>query len=71
MELPKIKKENLTPELREVVGDTGIEFESVGDPTDVMNLPYDPKKYQEDRLQTARMLVESRKKLDELMRKNK
>ena len=29
MELPKIKKENLTQELREVVGDTDLEFESI------------------------------------------
>ena len=71
MELPKIKKENLTPELREVVGDTDIEIESVVDPSDVMNLPYDPEQYEKDRLQTARMLVESRQKLNDLMRKNK
>ena len=39
MELPKIKKENLTQELREVVGDTDLEFESIVEPSDVVSIP--------------------------------
>ena len=55
MELPKLKKENLSKELREVVGDNDLEFDSLVDPTDVMNL--------------AVNLEESRKRYEELRKK--
>tara|TARA_R100000005_G_C4953383_1_gene172886 strand:+ start:560 stop:847 length:288 start_codon:yes stop_codon:yes gene_type:complete len=44
MKLPKIPKEFLTPELREVVGDTDLEFDAVVDPTDVFLIPETPDK---------------------------
>ena len=39
MELPKIPKERLTKELREVVGETDLEFDSIVDPGDIMTIP--------------------------------
>jgi len=69
MDLPKIKKENLTQELREVVGDTDLEFESVVDPSDVVSIPSHMRDFYQDRLTTAQRLVESRKKHQDLMKK--
>ena len=66
MELPKIKKENLTQELREVVGDADIEFDSIVNPADVIVLPSDVDGYREERQKTAEMLIESRQKLHKL-----
>ena len=39
MDLPKIRKEDLPQQLREIVGDNDAEFESIVDPMDVMILP--------------------------------
>ena len=48
MKLPKIPKDHLTPELREVVGDGDLEFDSNVDPMDVMDIQVDPDSYYED-----------------------
>ena len=69
MELTKIKKENLRQELREVVGDTDLEFESIVDPSDVVSIPSHMKDFYQDRLTTAQRLVESSKRHEELMKK--
>ena len=69
MDLTKIKKENLTQQLREVVGDTDIEFESIVDPSDVVSIPPHMKDFYQDRLTTAQRLVESRKRQEELRKK--
>ena len=69
MDLPKIKKENLTQQLREVDGDTDIEFESIVDPSDVVSIPPHMKDFYQDRLTTAQRLVESRKRQEELRKK--
>ena len=69
MDLPKIKKENLTQQLREVVGDTDIEFESIVDPSDVVSIPPHMKDFYQDRLTTAQRLVKSRKRQEELRKK--
>ncbi len=71
MDLPKINKENLTDQLREVVGDNDLEFESIVDPTDVMILPDNTKEYLNGKLDLARMLVESRNKLEEYRTKSR
>jgi len=69
MDLPKIKKENLTQDLREVVGDCDLEFESIVDPSDVVSIPSHMRDFYQDRLTTAQRLVESRKKHQDLMKK--
>ena len=71
MKLPKIPNEHLTPELREIVGDGDLEFESIVDPMDVMDIQIDPDSYYEDRLHAAKLLVESRNNLNEIQRHHK
>jgi len=68
MELPKIPKDQLTKNLREIVGDTDIEFDPIVDPSDVVDIQIDPDAYYEGRFKAAQMLVESRKKLNEVKR---
>ena len=76
MELPKIKKESLTKELREVVGETDIEFDALVDPSDVLVL--DSKADYMDRLMEEKEgfmkeLMEARQELNkfrELARKS-
>ena len=65
MKLPKIKNEQLPPELREILGDGDAEFDAIVDPMDVLDIQLDPDAYYEDRHKTALMLVEARKKLNE------
>jgi hypothetical protein len=65
MKLPKIKNEQLPPELREILGDGDAEFDAIVDPMDVIDIQLDPDAYYEDRHKTALMLVEARKKLNE------
>ena len=71
MKLPKISNEHLTPELREVVGDGDLEFESIVDPMDIMDIQVDPDSYYEDRLHAAKLLVESRNNSNEIQRHDK
>ena len=65
MDLPRIPKKHLTKELREVVGETDLEFDAMVDPTDVVSLNTNLEEYTKGKIETARMLVESRKKLEE------
>ena len=65
MELPKLKKENLTQELREVVGDKDLEFDSLVDPTDVINLAVNLEEYLEGKAETMKSFIDSRQKLQE------
>ena len=69
MELPKLKKENLSKELREVVGDNDLEFDSLVDPTDVMNLAVNLEEYLEGKAETMKSFIDSRQKLQEYQRK--
>tara|TARA_S200002703_G_scaffold158431_1_gene168790 strand:- start:13531 stop:13740 length:210 start_codon:yes stop_codon:yes gene_type:complete len=61
MELPKITKDQLTNELREVVGDVDLEFESVINDDDLFDIQIDPDAFYERRAQIGKMLVEQRK----------
>ena len=65
MELPKLKKENLSKELREVVGDNDLEFDSLVDPTDVLNLAVNLEEYLEGKAETMKSFIDSRQKLHE------
>jgi hypothetical protein len=66
MKLPKIKKEDLPEELQKILGDDDeIEFEPMVSPEDVFDLSMTDEEYQIGRLETARKLIESRKKLEE------
>ena len=69
MELPKLKKENLSQELREVVGDNYLEFDSLVDPTDVMNLAVNLEEYLEGKAETMKSFIDSRQKLQEYQMK--
>jgi hypothetical protein len=71
MELPKIKNENLPQELREVLGDADAEFDAIVDPMDIIDIQVDPDAYREERLKIANMLLESRKKSQEYLRKQR
>jgi len=65
MELPKLKKENLSKELREVVGDNDLEFDSLVDPTDVLGLAVNLEEYLEGKANTMKSFIDSRQKLHE------
>jgi len=70
MDLPKIKNEDLPQELREILGDSDAEFQSLVDPMDIINVQFDPDSYYESRAKTAQMLIESRKKAQEYLEQN-
>ena len=64
MDLPKIRKEDLPQQLREIVGDNDAEFESIVDPMDVMILPeYDEDKFMQEKDEMLRKLKEHTDKL--------
>tara|TARA_B100000902_G_scaffold396173_1_gene456509 strand:- start:35 stop:265 length:231 start_codon:yes stop_codon:yes gene_type:complete len=69
MELPKLKKENLSKELREVVGDNDLEFDSLVDPTDVLGLAVNLEEYLEGKADTMKSFIDSRQKLHEYQEK--
>ncbi len=70
MKLPKLKKEDLTKQLREVVGDVDIEFDSLVDPNDVMILPeYDEEKFMKEKEELHSKLIYEQKRYDEIMEK--
>ena len=71
MKLPKIPKDQMTPELREIVGDEDLEFDAIVDPMDVLDIQIDPDSYYEGRLHSAKLLIESRNKRNAIQRHNK
>ena len=66
MDLPKIRNEDLPKELKEILGDEDAEFEAIMDPMDYIDIQFDPDAWYEGRTKVAEMLVESRKKLEEI-----
>ena len=66
MDLPKIKNGDLPKELKEILGDGDEEFEAIMDPMDYIDIQYNPDEWYEGRSKVAEMLVESRKKLEEI-----
>ena len=68
MDLPRIPKDRLTKELREVVGETDLEFDAIVDPQDIVSLKTNLEEYTKGKIETAKMLVESRQKLEEYRR---
>ena len=68
MELPKISKDQLTQQLREVVGDNDIEFDAIVKPTDIVIDDFDEDAYNEGRLEVAKKLVEIRKEIQSDLR---
>tara|TARA_B100000214_G_C23748630_1_gene526645 strand:- start:56 stop:286 length:231 start_codon:yes stop_codon:yes gene_type:complete len=69
MELPKISKDQLTKQLREVVGDNDIEFDAIVSPTDIVIDDFDEDAYNEGRLEVAQKLVEIRKEIQSDLRR--
>ncbi len=66
MDLPKIKNENLPDKLKEMLGNSDAEFDSLMDPLDALNIGMNLDEYNVQRKETALKLVEARKKLQEL-----
>lgn len=60
MKLPKITRDQLSNELREVVGDTDLEFDSLIDSDDLVDIQIDPDAYFERRAAVGKMLIEQR-----------
>lgn len=59
MDLPKIRKEDLPQQLREIVGDNDAEFDAIVDPMDIMILPkYDEDKFMQEKDEMLRKLKE-------------
>ena len=71
MFLPKIKNEDLPEEVKKLLGDADAEFDSIVDMSDVMDINLDPDAYFEQRHATANALVEARKVLEDLRRKER
>ena len=66
MELPRIPNDQLPDELKELVGDGDLVFDPVVDLEDVVDIQIDPDAYYEGSVSVGRMLIESRKKQEEL-----
>ena len=69
MNLPKITRDQLTKELREVVGDIDLEFDSIVDEEDLIDIQIDPDAFYERRAEVGKMLSEQRKQ-NEIQRHN-
>ena len=66
MELPRIPNNQLSDELKELIGDEDLVFDPVVDLEDVVDIQIDPDAYYEGSVSVGRMLMESRKKQEEL-----
>ena len=69
MNLPKITRDQLTKELKEVVGDIDLEFDSIVDEEDLIDIQIDPDAFYERRAEVGKMLIEQRKQ-NEIQRHN-
>jgi len=69
MNLPKIKRDQLTKELQEVVGDIDLEFDLIVDEEDLIDIQIDPDAFYERRAEVGKMLIEQRKQ-NEIQRHN-
>ena len=45
MELPKIPRDQLTPQLKKIVGNKDLEFDSIVDPMDVIDINFNSDEY--------------------------
>tara|TARA_A200000159_G_scaffold161347_1_gene183114 strand:- start:156 stop:446 length:291 start_codon:yes stop_codon:yes gene_type:complete len=71
MDLPKISNQNLPKELKEILGDGDAHFDAIVDPSDIIDLPLDTDSYYEGQNKIHQMLIESRRKQDEYIQKQK
>ena len=71
MDLPKIKNEDLPEELKKILGDADAEFDVIVDPTDIVNLNVDAEQLENERLEVAKKLIQSREKLNEIRRQER
>ena len=60
MDLPKIPKDKLTQELREVVGDNDVEFDAVVAPTDIFDISFDANSYEQGTREIGKKLIQLR-----------
>ena len=71
MNLPKIPSNQLSPELKERFGDKDLEFDSLVDPRDIMDIGFDPEALHRERILIGKQILESRKKQEEYGRTTK
>ena len=57
MELPKIPYNQLTPALKEIVGQQDLEFDSIVDVTDVLDIDFNSEEYKNSRIETGKQIL--------------
>ena len=57
MELPKIPSDQLTPQLKKIVGNKDLEFDSIVDPMDVIDINFNSDEYRESRIDIGKQIL--------------
>ena len=57
MELPKIPSDQLTPQLKKIVGNKDLEFDSIVDPMDVIDIDFNSDEYRESRIDIGKQIL--------------
>ena len=57
MELPKIPSDQLTPQLKKIVGNKDLEFDSIVDPMDVIDIDFNSDEYRESRFDIGKQIL--------------
>ena len=57
MELPKIPSDQLTPQLKKIVGNKDLEFDSIVDPMDVIDIDVNSDEYRESRIDIGKQIL--------------
>tara|TARA_B100001250_G_C19206445_1_gene531682 strand:+ start:135 stop:383 length:249 start_codon:yes stop_codon:yes gene_type:complete len=71
MKLPKISNSQLTPELKDRLGNIDLEFDSLVDPSDVLEISSNLDAIREEVISIGQELIQSRKKQEEYGRESK
>ena len=71
MELPKIPYNQLTPALKEIVGQQDLEFDSIVSSSDIFDIGFDPEALHRERILIGKEIIESRKKQEQYGRVSK
>ena len=57
MELPKIPSDQLTPQWKKIVGNKDLEFDSIVDPMDVIDIDFNSDEYRESRIDIGKQIL--------------
>jgi|TARA_R100000234_G_C4929306_1_gene147742 hypothetical protein len=71
MKLPKIPNSQLTSELKELLGDSDLEFDSIVSSSDIFDIGFDPEALHRERILIGKEIIESRKKQEQYGRVSK